>query len=109
MPVKKKKNYFAATSCFANRLTGYTKSKTREMSSTLIGQELNTVVYFLIHQKLDGKHSTKEPEITVFTDQAARLDLLVKVSENVITVVYSLEVSLRDHEEVTRQDDLIRL
>ena len=44
-PVNKKIS-FVVTSCFANRFTGYTISRTRKMSSTLIGQDLNTVVYF---------------------------------------------------------------
>ena len=44
-PVNKKVS-FVVTSCFANRLTGYTKSKTRKISNTLIGQELNAFVYF---------------------------------------------------------------
>ena len=45
MPVNKKIS-FVVISCFANRLTGYTKSKTRKISNTLIGQELNAFVYF---------------------------------------------------------------
>ena len=53
------------TSCFANRLTGYTKIKTRKMSSTLIGQELNTVVCFGKGRKTTILSYNKEYSITV--------------------------------------------